>query len=324
MRHIFFAILLVFFLAVSCGDGAVRVVPETSDDNNQSEKSDSEEISDSDEAENGGEDSEQPQKDDENPEKPDESSDPELADDGDTVPEEGDEDGEQINDEDENVVHDDRIVSCKDLPENAEWNTASLITQTWQNGGYAPSESGTYSKEPAPSTTEVTYPEAAELSPQPCPEDTAPQNDRCVECRRIISANFIEETDAGTAFIDGTTQKAIEECHAQYEIKEDGKVVFTDFGKTCCGSGPLYRFKNKELVELTPPYTYNGQPIPNEVMGCAEGFERVEDKCYECLDKLTFDGEKYQCSTEIGTECRFKCKETFEWNEDESVCEPLE
>ena len=86
---------------------------------------------------------------------------------------------------------------------------------------------------------------------------------------------------------------------------------------------PLY--EATELVNGTAVKTSEifscQKPVP-----CEDGFEYGEKtgKCYECLGELSFDDGKYQCSTEIGTECRFKCRKTFEWNKNESICQSLE
>ncbi len=99
----------------------------------------------------------------------------------------------------------------------------------------------------------------------PCPEGTAPQNGECVECGRIIPGVYLEETDAGTTFIDKNGKTAIGQCFNEYNA-ESG--TFTDSAKPCCGSGPLYRIKTGVQVELTQPYTYNGEALPNTVADC--------------------------------------------------------
>ena len=55
---------------------------------------------------------------------------------------------------------------------------------------------------------------------------------------------------------------------------------------------------------------------------CKKGFiyEKTTDKCYECLGELGLNGEKYQCVTAIGSECRFKCKDDYVWYEEEEIC----
>jgi len=50
---------------------------------------------------------------------------------------------------------DTRVVSCTGLPANAEWNTVSSITQTWNGSAWAPSSTGTYNT--TPSTTECRF-----------------------------------------------------------------------------------------------------------------------------------------------------------------------
>lgn len=42
-----------------------------------------------------------------------------------------------------------QTVSCEGLPENAEWNTAPSITQTWNGAYWAPSQKGVFNEEPS-------------------------------------------------------------------------------------------------------------------------------------------------------------------------------
>ena len=48
-----------------------------------------------------------------------------------------------------------RIVECEDLPENAEWNIVSEITQSWDGEQWSPSNQGIFNEEP--STTECRF-----------------------------------------------------------------------------------------------------------------------------------------------------------------------
>ena len=47
----------------------------------------------------------------------------------------------------DDCVPDTRTKECEELPENAEWNTASSITQTWNGTNWEPSTTGIYSEE---------------------------------------------------------------------------------------------------------------------------------------------------------------------------------
>lgn len=42
-----------------------------------------------------------------------------------------------------------RTAECEGLPENAEWNTVSSITQTWNGAKWVPSETGVFDNEPS-------------------------------------------------------------------------------------------------------------------------------------------------------------------------------
>ncbi|MBP5407242.1 hypothetical protein J6Z19_08910 [bacterium] len=336
MRHLFFAVLLALFSAVSCGDGATRVIQEAEadSDKNQSEKGDSEEISDNDEVVNTDEDLETPKKDDENSADTGSDTDPDKdGQDGDNA-----DSGEGGQDEDENTVHEDRTVSCTGLPENAEWNTASVITQTWQNGGYVPSEVGSYSKEKAPSTFETTTPEAAEPSLPQCPEGT---NDTGGVCQIDNCGAFAFRNTISHSTLCGVSSNGQKMCLKDktmcYKTEKDANSQQNQV--PCCCDSEIYDVRWG--YSLIPPIyeatelTTDGFSVKtsemfscHEPVPCPDGFEYGEEtkKCYECPGEFTFDAEsgKYQCSTEIGKECRFKCKEHFSWNGEKSVCEPAE
>jgi len=244
--------------------------------------------------------------------------------DGDTAPEY---DGYTLPDEDETSdydyyeeeVIDDKGVTvdyrCEELPENAEWNPAECILLIYGNpdfGNY--STEPVYNEEPAKTTLVVMPEEPHNTTQVSCPEGTAPKNGECVECGRIIPGAYLEETDAGTIFIDKNGKTAIEQCFNEYN-PESG--TFKDSAKPCCGSGTLYRIKNGVQVELTQPYTYNGEALPNTVTGCANNytFEETTGKCYFCdCGELKVDDGVVKCYSEYGNECRFKCKDGFNWN----------
>src|SRR5690606_21091345 len=52
-------------------------------------------------------------------------------------------------------VADTQVVACTGLPQNAAWNTASEITQTWSGSEWLPSAAGAF--EATPSSTECRF-----------------------------------------------------------------------------------------------------------------------------------------------------------------------
>ncbi len=245
--------------------------------------------------------------------------------DGDTAPEY---DGDTLQDEDdethdydyyeEEVIDDEGVTvehHCEELPENAEWNPAGCMIVIYGNPDFENySTEPVYNEEPA-ETTLVVMPEEPHGTTQvPCPEGTAPKNDKCVECGTIIPGVYIEETENGTVFKDANDKTAIEQCFGRYNESTGG---LQGSAMPCCGSGLLYRVKSKQLVELPQPYTYNGEPLPNTVTGCSNGytFEATTGKCYFCdCGELKVSDGTVECHSEYANECRFKCKEGFNWN----------
>ncbi len=303
-----FAILAVsaLFCVVSCDEGMRITTPESSEPQETQNDDDADTVPSPDEGDT-------------------------VPDNNDTAPVDGDTapeyDGYTLPDEDETsdydyyekeVIDDEGVTvehHCEELPENAEWNPAGCMIVIYGNPDFENySTEPVYNEEPA-ETTLVVMPEEPHGTTQvPCPEGTAPKNDKCVECGRIIPGAYLEETDAGTTFIDKNGKTAIEQCFNEHN-PESG--TFTDSAKPCCGSGTLYRIKNGAQVELAQPYTYNGQPLPNTVSGCSNGytFEATTGKCYFCdCGELKVSDGTVECHSEYANECRFKCKEGFNWN----------
>ena len=303
----FFAILAVsaLFCAVSCDEGTRITTPEA--DEPQETMNDEDTASDSTPVEGDT-----------------------VPDDSDTTPVDGDTapeyDGDTLPDDEthdydnseEEVIDDEGVTveyHCEGLPENAEWNPSECMLVIYGNPDFENYSSEAVYNEEAAKTTLVVMPEEPHNTTQvSCPEGTAPKNNECVECGRIIPGAYLEETDAGTIFIDKNGKTAIEQCFNEYN-PESG--TFKDSAKPCCGSGPLYRIKTGVQVELTQPYTYNGEPLPNTVSVCANNytFEETTGKCYFCdCGELKVDDGVVKCYSEYGNECRFKCKEGFNWN----------
>lgn len=305
-----FAILAVsaLFCAVSCDEGMRITTPESSEPQETQNDDDADTVPSPDEGDTVPDNSDTAPVDGDTA--------PEY--DGDTLQDEDDETHDYDNSEEE--VIDDKGVTvdyrCEELPENAEWNPAECILLIHGNqdfGNY--STEPVYNEEPAKTTLVVMPEEPHNTTQVSCPEGTAPKNNECAECGRIIPGAYLEETDAGTIFIDKNGKTAIEQCFNEYN-PESG--TFKDSAKPCCGSGTLYRIKNGVQVELTQPYTYNGEPLPNTVTGCSNGytFEETTGKCYyscNCGELKVEDGV-VKCYIEYGNECRFKCKEGFNWN----------
>ena len=321
MKKIFasFAVFALFCV-VSCDEGMRITMPESSEQQETQNDADADTVPSPDEGDTVIDDS------DTTPVEGDT-----VPDDSDTTPVEGDTapeyDGDTLPDEDETLdydnseeeVTDDEGVTvehhCEGLPKNAEWNPSECMLLIYGNPDFENySTEPVYNKEPAKTTLVIMPEEPHNTTQVPCPAGTAPKNGECIECGRIIPGAYLEETDAGTTFIDKNGKTAIEQCFNEYN-EENG--TFKDSAKPCCGSGPLYRIKNGVQVELAQPYTYNGESLPNTITGCADNytFEETTGKCYICdCGELKVDDGSVECHSEYANECRFKCKDGFNWN----------
>lgn len=318
MRKVLFILAVVSILAATaCSDGAkpIKSAEKNDSDGTPAADTDTETAPDEDGTVSHDKDAE-PAADDDTL--------PDHDNDGDTPPAGNDEDAAEHDDDEplddnDSCVGETRIVACTGLPEHAVWNTAGCVEQICGDEGFAPSNTGTHSEKPASSTVKVSEPKPTDLEEVPCPDGTAPKNGTCTECARIIPGIYITESDAGTALSDKNGKTAVEQCFTAINPETGG---LTGKAKQCCGSGPLYRIKNEQQVELTQPYTYNGELLPNTVPGCAEGFVFAEDKCYECRwGELKLENEVFKCYREIGKECFFECDKNFSWNGSECMPE---
>ena len=272
MKNLLFAIPLVFFLTTACGDGVTRVVPEAaSDTDDQSEKNDSEEISDSDNQENSVTDSEKPQKDDENAE-PENDNDENADDDSDPEPDDG---GDTASEDD------------GDSSQNDDDDSGDDENQDYENGMEV--------KEPV----------------EQCPEGTNSQDEICQidNCGPYMFKNTksaAQGVKCGHIKDKPSTSKVcVADKNSCYKTEADAQSQ-TNPVPCCCNSelsevgfGPY---------DLEVPVYYATETDDNhatasqelscpDTVKCSEGFEYVEetDKCYKCSGQLVFDGEKYQC-----------------------------
>lgn len=137
MKNLLFAVLLVFFFAVACGDGVERIVPETASDKggNSSENEEPVKISELEGEESIVEDSDEIQNDDENAETPDENSDSDSENGGTNSEPEGEEgEGEEEGD-DEDAVSEDETTYPEAVERCPEGTTGSGEVCEYDNCG---------------------------------------------------------------------------------------------------------------------------------------------------------------------------------------------
>ena len=192
-----------------------------------------------------------------------------------------------------------QTATCTDLPENAEWNSVSEITQTWSGTEWLPATTASFSEEA--STTECRF---------KCKENYTWNNSRCVadsqtatctdlpENAEWNSVSEITQTWSGTEWLPATTASFGEEAST-----------------TEC------RFKCNEN------YTWNNsQCVANSQTAiCTDLPENAEWNSVSEVTQ-TWSGTEWLPATTASfgeeastTECRFKCKDNFFWNGDACV-----
>ena len=216
-----------------------------------------------------------------------------------------------------------KTAECKELPQNAVWNTAKYIKQTCGSEGFAPSNTGNYNEEAASSTFENTNPSFTEPLPPNCPEGTGDVDGLCeyTDCGQYAYVMYFTSKNGTFIYKHDPTSTCFKEANASSEQAP------------CCCSKPLYKFsKSGEIQETYDPasnpmeyassFTESGgvastdEWVCTSTVPCENNYEYGKEtgKCYKCLGELSFDGTQYQCRIEISSECRFKCKAGFSWD----------
>ena len=194
----------------------------------------------------------------------------------------------------DDCVPDSREKECGDLPANAEWNSVSSITQTWNGTEWLPSNSGTFNETPSTSECRFKCKENYDWTGSACKADS-----RTANCTGLPAnaewntASSIEQTWNGeewTPSSEGTfnPSKSSTECHFK------------------CKSN--FEWNGSECVGKTQTANCTGLP-ENAVWNTVSEIEQ------------TFNGSTWQpvssgkYSEEASeTECRFKCKENYDWS----------
>ena len=192
-----------------------------------------------------------------------------------------------------------RTVSCTGLPANAEWNTASSITQTKEGSSWTPSAAGTYNA--TPSTEECRYKcvdgytwNGSECfdpcEPNPCSYIESSTED-CIVLESGYKCDCVEGFFwNGTECVDPCTPNPCNEP----EKNSTGICNVSNDGNYFCECKETFTW-NENTKECLNPC----DPNP-----CDE----VENSTGVCnkIDNFT----RYSC----------KCEETFTWNENSREC----
>ncbi|MBQ4437603.1 DUF1566 domain-containing protein [bacterium] len=200
-------------------------------------------------------------------------------------------------------VADTKTAQCEGLPENAQWNTASEINQTWNGEAWEPSAKGTYSEES--STKECRF---------KCKNNLEWNGEKCVGATKKTNCTGLPENAVwNTASeIDQTWNGEDWEPSATGTYNEESSSTECRFK---CDTNYNWSASASKCVAATKDSSCTGLP-QNATWNTAESITQ------------TWSGSEWLPST-TGTwntaastsECRFKCNEHYNWNSSDKTCD---
>lgn len=206
---------------------------------------------------------------------------------------------------DSECVAETRNANCEGLPENAVWNSAASITQTWDDENWVPSSTGTYN-----------------------------QNSSTTECRFKCAQNY---NWTGSQCVAATNQV---ECTGLPENALWNTV--SDITQTW--SGTAWVPTNAGSFNETPSYsecrfvcktnyTWNGVACAPDEMNAVACSGKPENAVWNTVSSITqtWNGTEWTPTTSATfnetpstTECRFKCAENYEWKNSQCAAKSRE
>lgn len=188
-----------------------------------------------------------------------------------------------------------RTANCDGLPNNAVWNTASSITQTWDGDEWIPSSTGTYNTYSSQSECRFKCAENYNWTGSQCAAAIQPAN--CTDLPENAlwnTVSSITQTWNGTEWIPATNG-TYNEATSYSECRFVCKTNYSWNGILCAPD-------EKDAVACT------GKPT-NSVWNSVSTITQ------------TWNGTEWIPSTSAifsetpsTTECRFKCADNFDWN----------
>ena len=187
-----------------------------------------------------------------------------------------------------------RNAECTGLPENAEWNTVSSITQTWNDEDWVPETAGSYNTNP--SSTECRF---------KCNTNYSWKNSRCAADKRTVNCTEIPEnaewntvstitqTWSGSAWLPSNTSiynesPSTNECRFKCKTNYSSESCTPETKEYICPDKPANSSWNSVSHYLQ---TWNGEEwLPQET-------------------ETTYN------KTPSTTECRFKCNANYIWKD---------
>ena len=196
---------------------------------------------------------------------------------------------------------DQQVKNCTEIPANAEWNTVSTITQTWNGSAWAPSTNTTYNE--TASSSECRF---------KCAENYTYENSQCVGAKRTKpctglpqnavwnTAESIEQSWDGTSWVPTNTSSFNEtpsssECH----FVCNSNYTWSESTSTCVANT-----QESDCIGLPNDAHWNTATRINQTWSGTEWLPTASG-CYN--------------ETASTTECRFICDESYFWDSSECL-----
>ncbi len=196
-------------------------------------------------------------------------------------------------------VADTQTANCLGLPTNAVWNTASSITQTWNGNAWIPSNSGTYNE--TPSSNECHY---------KCDIDYHWENSACISNTRTANC-----TGLPTNAVWNTASSITQTWSSAngWQPSTIGTYSATPSTNQCyykCDSD--YHWENSACISNTRTANCTGLPTNAQWNTASSITQNWDGNAWTPTTIGSFS------STPSATQCKFKCKTNYTWNN--SIC----
>ena len=262
----------------------------------------------------------------------------------------------------ENCTPDTMIVKCEGLPENAKWNTVSIITQTWNGEEWFPSNKGFFSEET--STTQCRFKciedflwNGKECVLNPCLNDpcqaVSNSTEKCSvtenlsyscecikgyfwsgdECLNPCENNPCDGIDYSTEICTAEDAKAYKcDCDENYTWNSSILKCEAGMRQKNCSSKPANTIWNDNGASGKFTQRWNGSAWEPESYTSIYS-EAIGECRYRCASGCKWDGvECYEnnCSSTSGTPCKVgtltwsaRTSNLMNWNSAVNYCDKL-
>ena len=196
---------------------------------------------------------------------------------------------------------DTQSANCTGLPANAVWNTVSSITQTWNGYAWSPSKAGTYNEEA--STAECRY---------KCDTDYHWENGNCIfNTKTNIACSEIPENAQWNSVSEITQtwngEEWIPSAESEYNEEESESEC-----RFICNDERHYEDSTCALNTRTADCT--GLPANAQWNTASTITQNWDGSAWTPTTTGSFS------STPSATECKFKCKTNYTWDQETSTC----